>query len=134
LDRSELRNWYAASIATAFPTSHHEGLGRITLESQAMETPPVAYDIGGVREGFVAEKTGLLIRLGDVAALAHALGRLAADEAERLAMGLGGRDFVRRHFSFSALAERHEQLLLTLAVKRRRINPPSATLPSPCAS
>jgi len=115
LGREGLRDWYAASIATVLPTHHHEGLGRVTIESQAMGVPVVAYDIGGVREGFVDGATGFLLKLGDVAGLASALVRLATGASDGPAMGRAGRAFVEENFGFPVLAHRHEQFTLAVA-------------------
>ena len=113
-DREQLRNWYAGSLATVLPSSHHEGLPRILLESQAMGVPCIAYDIGGVREGFIDNESGLLVPLGNVSKLAQALLALARNEDRRRHMGETGRAFIETHFSFKALAERHETFILAL--------------------
>jgi glycosyltransferase involved in cell wall biosynthesis len=117
-NRGQLRDWYAGSLATALPSSHHEGLPRILLESQAMEVPCIAYDIGGVREGFIDRHTGVLVPLGNVPELARALADLARSDDRRREMGSHGRTFVEEHFSFRALAERHESFLLALKFRK----------------
>jgi len=118
LGREELRDWYAACAATALPTHHHEGLPRILLESQAMEVPVVAYDIGGVGEGLEPDRTGFLLRRGDTAGLAEALIRIVTGRADGPALGRAGRAQVKAQFSFPALAERHEALIGALVRPR----------------
>jgi glycosyltransferase involved in cell wall biosynthesis len=105
----ELRDWYGASAVVAFPTYHHEGLGRVTVEAQAMGVPVVAYATGGVAEGITDGKTGYLLQTGDIQGLAHRLGELLASAELRASMGRSGRQAIENHFSLSALAERHEQ-------------------------
>jgi glycosyltransferase involved in cell wall biosynthesis len=109
-----LRTWYAASAVLAFPTYHHEGLGRIIVEAQAMEVPVVAYHTGGVPEGLVEGKTGFLVPTGDVAALADKIGLLLNDSQRRRAMGEAGRQFVSERYSLEALASRHEAFYLSV--------------------
>jgi glycosyltransferase involved in cell wall biosynthesis len=104
----ELRDWYAASAAVAFPTYHHEGLGRVIIEAQAMETPVVAYATGGVAEGIESGRTGFLLATGDVAGLTARLRDLLAAPALGASLGARGRAVAEGHFSLAALAGRHE--------------------------
>lgn len=109
LNGEELRDWYGISSVLAFPTYHQEGLGRILVEAQAMKVPAVAYIIGGTPEGIQHEKTGFLVRKGDIPTFAKRLKELLKDEAKRKRMGEEGRKFVLENFSLEALADRHEQ-------------------------
>jgi glycosyltransferase involved in cell wall biosynthesis len=113
LDQVQYRDWYARSAAVALPSYHHEGLPRI-LESQAMETPPVVYDSGGLADGLLHGKTGYLLKKGDIQKLAGALIDLARDGGLQVSLGRAGRAFVEERFSLAALAERHEQFCLEL--------------------
>lgn len=112
LNREELRDWYGVSSIMAFPTYHHEGLGRILIEAQAMKVPSVAYIVGGTPEGVVHKKTGFLVPKGDIQGLAGRLRELLTDEKKRRRMGEEGRSFVERNFSLTALASRHEEFYL----------------------
>lgn len=118
LNRSELKDWYAASALLAFPTYHHEGLGRVLLESQAMEVPAVVYKSGGTPDGLIPGKTGILLEKGDVRGLARAIKELLADNVKRREMGAAGRRFVVERFSLSALVERHEQFYRQLLYRQ----------------
>jgi glycosyltransferase involved in cell wall biosynthesis len=109
LGAAELRGWYAAAAIVAFPTRHHEGLPRILLECQAMEVPPVVYDIGGTGTGIKNGETGILVALGDFAGLVDGLQELLRNRDRLLEMGRAGRRLVEDQFSLSALAERHER-------------------------
>jgi glycosyltransferase involved in cell wall biosynthesis len=105
----ELRDWYAASAVVAFPTYHHEGLGRVIVEAQAMGVPVVAYATGGVPEGIDSGRTGYLLATGDVAGMSARLGELLAAPALRKTMGENGVKAAEEKFSLAALADRHEQ-------------------------
>jgi glycosyltransferase involved in cell wall biosynthesis len=104
----QLRDWYHASAATVFPTYHAEGLGRITIESQAIGTPPVAYATGGVAEGIRDGETGFLVRTGDVATLSARVGAVLRDPALRRRLSENGRSFVAQIYGLPAFAARHE--------------------------
>lgn len=106
---AELRDWYAACTIMAFPTYHHEGLGRVIVEAQAMETPVIAYATGGVAEAIEHGKTGYLLRTGDLAGLTRYLRELLHSPQQRTALGAEGRTVAEQRFSLAALAARHEQ-------------------------
>ena len=104
----QLRDWYHASAVTVFPTYHHEGLGRITIESQAMGTPPVAYATGGVADGIRDGETGFLVPTGKLSAFTERVARLLRDQSLRDRMARAGRAFVEGKYSLPAFAGRHE--------------------------
>ncbi len=79
----------AADIFTL--PSHREGMPRSIIEAMASGLPVVATDIRGAREEVVSGETGALVPVDDPAALAAALGRLAADPALRARQGEAGR-------------------------------------------
>jgi glycosyltransferase involved in cell wall biosynthesis len=108
----ELRDWYAASTIVAFPTYHHEGLGRVIVEAEAMSTPVIAYATGGVPEAFIPGKTGHLLATGDVRGLAVKLRELLSSPATCAGMGSKGRADAEERFSLTALADRHERFYL----------------------
>ncbi len=90
LDEQQKRDFFAGLDVFALP-SRSDSFGLVLPEAWANGKPCVGYRAGGlpwvVRDG----RDGLLVRCGDVAALAAALGRLEADEALRRQMGEAGR-------------------------------------------
>jgi glycosyltransferase involved in cell wall biosynthesis len=80
---------HAADIFTL--PSHREGMPRSIVEAMLSGLPVVATDIRGSREEVVDGETGYLVPLGDVAALAQALERLARDPDLRRTFGAAGR-------------------------------------------
>jgi len=125
LSPSELRDWYAASAVVALPTYHHEGLGRVLLEAQAMGSPVVAYATGGVAEAFAPGHTGFLLPTGDIVGLANRLRQLLASPLLCASMGARGREAAENQFSLAALAERHERFyhqVITAFKAGQRIN------------
>lgn len=67
--------------------SYREGIPRAAMEAAAIGRPVVAYDIRGVRE-VVPRAGGLLVPLGDVAALTDRVRVLLASPEERAELGV----------------------------------------------
>jgi len=82
----------------AFPSTWAEPFGLTGLEAMARARPVVAYDLGGIREWLDSGRTGLLVEPGDVDGYAAALTALLDDANRARAMGLAGRERVKKHF------------------------------------
>jgi glycosyltransferase involved in cell wall biosynthesis len=102
-----MRDLFAASRVVVLP-SRSEGLPRVLLEAQAMETPVVAYRCGGMSDALLPSQSGFLLEAGDVQGLADRIALLLDDQKMRVRFGQIGREFVVRHFSIDALVTRHE--------------------------
>jgi glycosyltransferase involved in cell wall biosynthesis len=94
----DARGWLSTLDVFLHP-SRREPFGLAALEASAAGLPVVAYDEGGLSEIVVDGQTGLLVRPGDIDALAQALIRLSADHVLRARMGRAGR--ARAVVSFS---------------------------------
>lgn len=116
LTRSELEDWtqserltwagHSTDMATTLQQadvvvlpSYREGLPKSLLEAASTGRAIVATDVPGCREVVIHEKTGLLVPLGDVAALADALERLIVSKTLRDTFGLAGRRLVESSLS-----------------------------------
>jgi len=95
-----LRRAWALAFA-----SPKEGWGITNLEAAACATPVVASDSPGLRESVRDGETGLLVPHGDVAAMAAAMGRIAADRALVDTFGAAGRRFAETFTWERAAAE-----------------------------
>jgi glycosyltransferase involved in cell wall biosynthesis len=73
----------AASDAVVLP-SRTEGMPGVLIEAGLSGRPAVATDVGGVGEIVAHDETGVLVRSGDVAALATGLGRVLGGEGPAL--------------------------------------------------
>jgi glycosyltransferase involved in cell wall biosynthesis len=99
----------AADIFTL--PSHREGMPRSIVEAMLSGLPVVATDIRGSREEVVDGKTGFLVPLGHVAALAQALAKLARDPALRRTLGEAGRIRALDLYDESKIVDRQIALL-----------------------
>lgn len=67
--------------------SHFEGLPMALLEAMSFGIAPIATPVGGIPDVLQDGENGLLVAPGDITALASAIERLAADDAERRRLG-----------------------------------------------
>jgi glycosyltransferase involved in cell wall biosynthesis len=86
--------------------SLHEGFGLGALEAMAAGVPVVASATGGLPELVEDERTGFLVPVGDVEALAGRLATLLEDELLRTRMGEAARRRAIRSFSADEMAAR----------------------------
>jgi len=94
--------------------SRQEGFPLVVLEGMMAELPVVATPVGGVPEAVVPGETGILVPVGDDAALADALSALAGDADLRARMGRAGRRRAVEHFSAATMARAYERLYLEI--------------------
>ena len=89
-DDPRLRALFAAADVFVLPTSG-DTMGLAIIEAMAAGLPVVSTRVGAVPEVVDDGATGILVRPGDVPALADALKRLAANPELRREMGAAGR-------------------------------------------
>ena len=76
-----------------------EAFGRVSVESQSMEIPIVATDIGGSKETIIKEKTGFLVKSGDHSALAETIVTIMNKDYNSLkSIGIEGRKNILKRF------------------------------------
>jgi glycosyltransferase involved in cell wall biosynthesis len=83
--------------------SYREGLPKALVEAAAAGRPIIASDVTGCREVVRDGIEGLLVPLGDVAAAARALVRLAGDPALRARLGAAAHARFRERFTEDAV-------------------------------
>lgn len=104
-------------VAPSVPTrgGKREGIPVVLMEAMASGLPVVASRLSGIPELVTHGVSGLLVPPGDDAALADALGTLAADSDLRARLGAAGRDTVIREFDIdrnaATLADRIRRAL-----------------------
>ena len=95
---SDVREVWARAHIAVLP-SFHEGLPKSLLEAAACARPIVATDIPGCREVAIAGRNAVLVPVGDAAALADAIERLARDDGLRQRFGAASRSVVEPDLS-----------------------------------
>jgi glycosyltransferase involved in cell wall biosynthesis len=97
------------------------GISNSILEAMANGLPVVATDVGGTSEAVAHGETGLLVPVGDPAALAAALAALLANPIMAEAFGRAGRARAETHFGERRMLERVEALLDRLVQRELRL-------------
>lgn len=96
-----------------------EPFGQVVVQGMAAGKPVVATQGGALPEIVVPGETGLLVPMGDAAAMADAVGILINDFDRALAMGEAGRRRVQERFTIdhtvASVTAVYEDLLLTRA-------------------
>jgi len=82
----------------------------VLLEAMAMQLPVVSTELTGIPEIVTAERSGLLVPPGDVAALCDALLRLIKDPCLRVTLGVAAREAVERRFDVRSNVQEYVRL------------------------
>jgi glycosyltransferase involved in cell wall biosynthesis len=112
--RQDMPELYQAMDVFVLP-SHREGFPRAPLEASAMKVPCIVTDVRGCRQAVAHERNGLLVPLGDVPALAHAILALLTDPLHAYRLGEEGRRRAVHQFDerrvFARVLSEYERLL-----------------------
>ena len=90
--------------------SRSESFGIAMVEAMASGVPVVTTMTAGAREIIDADKTGLLVPIGDAEALADAICKLLDDPAKRERLATNARRTVSERFSLDRMVARTEQV------------------------
>ncbi len=88
--------------------SESEGFSNAIVEYMLAGLPVVCTDTGGNPEAVNDNETGYLYPVGDVAALADRLAKLASNEEQRLTFGQLAKERARERFSVEAMMDAHK--------------------------
>jgi glycosyltransferase involved in cell wall biosynthesis len=105
LSEDQRRDFYAALDIFALP-SRSDSFGLALLEAWANGIPNVAYRAGGVAEVIHDGSDGLLVKCGDVPALASALVELGSNQDFRRRLGAAGYQRVQKDFRWEDKLEK----------------------------
>lgn len=109
----------AGALAFLFPSTHAEGLGKVVLEAMAAGLPVIAYDLP-VMEGLIEEgRTGYLVPIRSVSAMAERVERLLADPALRDRMGAAARAKLEAEFAPAVINAQWRALLDEVVAEAR---------------
>ena len=106
--RKDVPNVIADMDLIVHASTTGEPFGQVIIEGMAAGKPVVATNGGGVPEIVDDGKTGILVPMGDVQAMADAISRLLADPVLAADMGARGRERVRDHFTIERKARKIE--------------------------
>ncbi len=109
----DMAKCYSASDVN-LSASRVEAFGCIAAESQACETPVVAFDSGGLKEVVRNGIGGLSVPFGDTKGLTTALSQLVYDGGLRRRLGVQGRKFVVENFSVGVTSSKYISLYESL--------------------
>jgi phosphatidylinositol alpha-mannosyltransferase len=88
---------YASGDVYCAPNTHGESFGIVLIEAMATGTPVVASDLEAFRRVLEDGRAGVLVPVGDAAALATALADLLRDPDRRKRLAEAGRDAVEQY-------------------------------------
>lgn len=112
----EMPELYTLMDVFALP-SHREGFPRAPMEAAAMGVPVVVSDVAGCLETVLPNETGLIVPVGNEAALAAALTALLKHPRWAAQLGQAGRRYALRHFDeqkvFAKVLAEYARLLQT---------------------
>jgi glycosyltransferase involved in cell wall biosynthesis len=111
--RDDLRHLLPGIDLLVHP-AEREGLGVALLEAASAARAVVACAAGGIVDAVEHEVSGLVVPVGDGAALRAAIERLIADPEERRRMGAAGRARAVARFSVDRMVEQHLELYARL--------------------
>ena len=99
---------YLAASDAGVSASETESFGLALLETLAHGRPVAAFRVGGIPEVVREGETGFLLPFGDIAGLAAALDRLAADPELARTMGKRARSHARETFGAERIVPLYE--------------------------
>lgn len=107
----EVESLLAACDIFALP-SHLEGFGLVYVEAAFQGVPSIGTNVGGIPDAVIHGETGLLVPVGDHAALAQAIHQLHQSPELRRRLGDAARARARTELTEQAMAQRFEQVFL----------------------
>ena len=109
-ETDDVDSYLASHSIFVSPTTRAEPFGIALLEAMAAGLACIATDAGGPRDLIENGHNGVLIPLGDPAALADAMERLARDESLRRQYGMAASQEVRQRFTADRVRDAVDQL------------------------
>jgi glycosyltransferase involved in cell wall biosynthesis len=108
--RTDVPNLLASYSVLVLPSTGHEGIPQIILQSHAMACPVVGTTAGGIPEVVADEQSGLLVPIKNSPALAAAINRLLENEAFRNELTVRGQAMVNANHSEEHMCQQLEAL------------------------
>jgi glycosyltransferase involved in cell wall biosynthesis len=106
IPHARLADFYRRASALVVP-SVGEGLGLVAVEAQLCDTPVVAFDSGGLPDVVQHDRTGVLVKEVDAAAMAAAIVSLLGRDDRGASLGAAGRLHALATFAPESVARRY---------------------------
>ncbi len=130
VNQTEISQYYAAADLIVLPSSH-EPWGLVLNEAMCFALPVLTSDAVGAAPDLIRPgENGFVFPVGDVEALAHALGRLLADPAACARMGARSREIVVP-YSYDADLRGVLDALRAVGARRPRLHDTAGADPVP---
>ena len=100
-------------------SSAYEGKPYVIIESMLMETPVVAFDVGGVVDAIPSGDIGIVVPQGDTQKMAEEAVSLLNDEYRLKIMGQKARLFVQDNFPMQKMVDETDLYIKELVNKRK---------------
>ena len=107
--QTDLSTWLSA-LDVFVLTSNSEGLPLGALEAMAAGLPVVTTPVGDLPEVVAEGRSGFLVPVGNVEAMARAITRLVDDDSLRCRMGAQAREDVCKRYNQRSMVENYMEL------------------------
>lgn len=107
--QERLADFYRAATALVVP-SVGEGLGLVAVEAHLCDAPVIAFDSGGLPDVVQQDRTGILVKEIDAAALAAAMAALLERGDRGASLGAAGRMHALSTFAPESVARRYADI------------------------
>lgn len=114
VDRSGIRDVFDETSVFVFPSIWPETLGIVGIEALASGVPVVGFDVGGVEEWLIDQKTGFMAEAKDCKTAAGHIENIIYDEGALRQMGKNGIDLVKSKFSLEKHIEKIAEIYQSL--------------------
>ncbi|MEJ5255873.1 MAG: glycosyltransferase family 4 protein [Acidimicrobiales bacterium] len=103
---------YAAAELVVFPSRGGDSMPAALIEAGLCGLPVITTPVGAITDIVIDGRTGMVVPVGDVTALAASLGALLTDRERRRTLGLAARRHCLAQFAIGVVAARWEATLL----------------------
>lgn len=107
-----LEQYQNADCLVLSSVDRSEAFGLVLLEAQSCSVPVIASGLPGVRTTLEAEKTGLLVELGEVESLQNALEWMVTNPERRRVMGRAARTRIETYYTWDKIITQLETIYI----------------------
>ena len=114
-NRDDVLPWLQALDAFALPSYANEGVPQALVQAMLAGLPCVTTGAGSIPELALHERTALVVRAQDAAALAAAIARLAVEPTLRARLGQQAREHCLGRYTLERMLDRMEAIFASVA-------------------